>query len=58
MLWEIRFRRWMRAKLLAMTDAICSERLELEGGHGASGVLDQDLVHAEIYLLPGDEVAF
>src|SRR5215208_2482124 len=39
-------------------DVICSERLELESGHGPSGVLDQDLVHGEIHLLPGDEVAF
>ena len=35
---------------------ISSQRLELEGGHGAGGVLDQDLVYGKIYLLPGDEL--
>ena len=39
-------------------DPVRPERLELEGGHGASGVLDQDLVHGKIHLLPGDEIAF
>jgi hypothetical protein len=38
-------------------DVVRFERLELEGGYGAGGVLDQDLVHGEVYLLPGNEVA-
>ena len=38
-------------------DPICSKRFELEGGHGAGGVLDQDLVDVEVDLLPGNEVA-
>src|SRR5215216_5440364 len=32
------------------------QRLELEGGHGAGGVLDQDLVGFELDLLPRNEV--
>ena len=32
------------------------ERLELEGGHGAKGVLDQDLIDGKVYLLPGNAI--
>jgi hypothetical protein len=36
---------------------LCRERLELEGGHGAGGVFDQDLVYGEVDLFAGNEVA-
>ena len=38
-------------------DAVRPQLLELEGGHGAGGVLYEDLVHGEVDLLPGDELA-
>ncbi len=34
-------------------DAIRPERLELEDGHGAGGVLYQDLAHRKVHLLAG-----
>ena len=32
------------------------KRLELEGGHRARGVLDQDLIDGKVYLFPGNEI--
>jgi hypothetical protein len=32
------------------------ERLELEGGHRAKGVLDQYLIDGKVYLFPGNEI--
>ncbi len=37
-------------------DTLYLQSLELECGHGPGCVLDQDLVHGQVYLLAGDEV--